>query len=313
MADAEFPPGQCLTRASNGAVCDSAFPFPKRTGCRKPNPEVAVPWDKSGASGLQHRSHTGFTDDMLFTEEYIRTAHSSLIEGISSVYDTLTTMAYLDDSEIKLPPHQNLPMEELANIGLDAEARALIRYLPYLEHKRDISPYAQSYSYLKWPNNEGGYANTYLDLPTSTPEEFFSRWVGFLKDLKDIPWRSGKLYEISSEHPAPPSGFIDYLINGYADPADGPVPRNPRQPQLGINDGLYMREARKKLFRDSGCPDNFDKDNFKIRRQKWQEENDTLNTARAVAWIVLAEAKAAAFTEYSNFLVRSAGMELMEY
>ena len=70
-----------------------------------------------------------------------------------------------------------------------------------------------------------------------------------------------------------------------------------------------MREARKKLYSDSGWPDDFDKDYFKERRQKWQEENDTLNKARAKAWTVSAEAKAAAFAKYTIFLARSAGME----
>ncbi|KAK0106923.1 hypothetical protein ONS95_003639 [Cadophora gregata] len=265
-------------------------------------------------------------------------------------------MAYLDRSEIKVPPYEALPMEELANIGLDGEARALIRYLPYLDREREISPYTQSYSYLsdvggacrvlwdglndlapwvirlskcppatashggtiiydmrtksiiEWPNNEGGYTNTYLDLPTSPPEEFFNRWVGFLKNLKEIPWRNKKVCEISSEPPAPPSGFLDYLINGYVDPADGPIPRSPRQPQLGINDGLYMREARKKLYRDSGWPGAFDETDFRASRRKWQEEHDTWNRKRSVAWTASTEVKAAAFAEYFMFLAVSADM-----
>ena len=57
-------------------------------------------------------------------------------------------MAYLDDSEKKLPPHPNMPMEELVGIGVDAEARALLPYLPYLDNERDISLYTTSYSYL---------------------------------------------------------------------------------------------------------------------------------------------------------------------
>lgn len=124
--------------------------------------------------------------------------------------------------------------------------------------------------------------------------------------------RNEKLYEMSSEPPVPPSGFLDYLLNGYVDPANGPAPRNPRQQQLEINDGLNIRAARKKLYRDSGWPDDFDKDYFKERRQKWQEENDTLNKARAKAWTVSAEAKAAAFAEYTISLARCAGMELIE-
>tara|TARA_R110002060_G_scaffold6719_3_gene10183 strand:+ start:721 stop:1446 length:726 start_codon:yes stop_codon:yes gene_type:complete len=240
-----------------------------------PNLEVAVPWNKTRVPSLHRSNATRFTDDMLFTKEYIRSAHCSIIEWMTRAYVTLTTMAYLDNSEIKLPPHPNLSMEELADIGVDAEARALLRYLPYLDNEREISPFTKSYSYLsdvvnarrvlwdgendlapwvirlsecppaaashgrtiiydlrtkriaEWPNNEGGYTNTYLDLPTSTPEEYFGRWVEFLKDLKEIPWRNKKVYEMSSEPPAPPSGFLDYLINGYVDPAEGPPPRNP--------------------------------------------------------------------------------------
>ncbi|KAH6723027.1 hypothetical protein BKA61DRAFT_463605 [Leptodontidium sp. MPI-SDFR-AT-0119] len=293
MATLQFPPRQCLTCATNGAACDGGFPVcmlstsligsycKKYTrGCRKPKIEVQVPWDKtpslpSGAD-LQVPSPT---DDVSFTEEYIKSEHKDLIDVITSIYEMLKSMAYISALDIKYPPHRNLPMAQLAAIGLEPEARALLRHIPYLDVDHDneieISKDTNAYSYLSDVNEarevlwEGGndlapwairlshwYTNTYLDLPSSTPEEVFGRWIGFLRDLKEIPWREGDERSIKSEPPAPPYGYLDYVGNGYV------------IPEVSVAGSNVVNEEYKKLFRDYGWPDAFKIEEFMKMRRK---------------------------------------------
>lgn len=68
---------------------------------------------------------------------------------ITQVYETLRSMEYIEESEIRRPPHQDLPMEELATNGLDPEVIALLRYLPFLDIDDEISYGTLPYSYLK--------------------------------------------------------------------------------------------------------------------------------------------------------------------
>jgi hypothetical protein len=70
-----------------------------------------------------------------------------LIDVITTVYQTLRLMEYIDDAELRFPPHPNLPTEQLVSIGLEPETIAL-HYLSYLEIEDEISPYTHSYSYL---------------------------------------------------------------------------------------------------------------------------------------------------------------------
>ncbi|KAL5330100.1 hypothetical protein ACEPPN_003624 [Leptodophora sp. 'Broadleaf-Isolate-01'] len=314
MTTLKFPPRQCLTCAANGAVCDGGFPVCSyckecTRGCRKPKVEVQVPWDKTPSlplgAELQVLSPTG---DVSFTEEYIKSEHKDLIDGITSIYEMLKSMAYISASDIKYPPHRNLPMAQLAAIGLEPEARALLRHIPYLDvdhdNEIDISKDTNAYSYLsdvnearevlweggndlapwairlshcraypgyhgqtiiydvktkritEWPHNEQGYTTTYLDLPSSTPEEVFGRWIGFLRDLKEIPWREGDERSIKSEPPAPPYGYLDYVGNGYV------------IPEVSVAGFNAVNEEYKKLFRDYGWPDAFKIEAFMKMRRK---------------------------------------------
>src|SRR3954464_3240179 len=112
----------------------------------KPQVEVQLPWhtepiSQEGQSSSQH----SITDDAeTFTEDYIRAEHKDVIDGITKVYQTLKLMDYIDDAEIIYPPHQHLPVQELASLGLESEAIALLRYLPYLDIEDEISPYTKS-------------------------------------------------------------------------------------------------------------------------------------------------------------------------
>jgi hypothetical protein len=93
---------------------------------------------------------------MRFAEDYIRSEHGAVLDGITKIYETLKEMQYVSPEQLKYPPHENFPAQELASIGLEPEAIAIIRYLPYLDfdigcdHDRiDISPMTNSFSYLR--------------------------------------------------------------------------------------------------------------------------------------------------------------------
>ena len=260
----------------------------------------------------------------VFTEDYITSEHGALIRGITSVYGALKSMQYIDDVELMSPPYANFPVEQLTSIGLEPEAVALLRYLPYLAHPIEISFSSNSYSYLdnadqarevlweggndlapwairlshcraypslhgrtiiydlrskgiiQWASNERGYTNTYLDLPSTPSEDFFKQWVGYLRDLKEIPWRHRYGRQVLTEPPAGPSNYVDFIASGYTDPSE-PVTVNSEQFDI---DGFNMQEALKKLFIDHGWPDDFRGDEFKTARQRWQEEFNGLEVAR---------------------------------
>ncbi|PQE29372.1 Alpha beta hydrolase fold protein [Rutstroemia sp. NJR-2017a WRK4] len=154
MASVQFPVRQCLTCAANGATCDGGFPvcsscLSLSAPCDKPNIEVGVPWQKSPTSqSCEVSSHDPNHDDAVFTEEFVKAQHGELINGITQVYETLLRMEYIEASEIKRPPHQNLPKEELVTIGLEPEVIALLRYLPFLDIHDEISYGTIPYSYL---------------------------------------------------------------------------------------------------------------------------------------------------------------------
>ena len=84
----------------------------------------------------------------IFTEDYITSEHSSLIRGITSIYEALKSMQYIDDAELMSPPYASFPVQKLTSIGLEPEAIALLRYLPYLTDSIEISYSSKAYSYL---------------------------------------------------------------------------------------------------------------------------------------------------------------------
>lgn len=57
-------------------------------------------------------------------------------------------MQYIEESEIRRPPHRNLPKEELVTIRLESEVIALLQHLPFLEMYDEISYGTLPYNYL---------------------------------------------------------------------------------------------------------------------------------------------------------------------
>jgi hypothetical protein len=85
---------------------------------------------------------------MLFAEKSISSQHGTVIQGITRVYETLLKMQYFEASQLHLPPHQYFPAETLIQIGIEPEAIALLRQLPYLGLEGEISAYTNAYTYL---------------------------------------------------------------------------------------------------------------------------------------------------------------------
>ncbi|KAK6601694.1 hypothetical protein H4I96_07035 [Botrytis cinerea] len=154
MASVQFPARQCLTCASKGAVCDGGFPICSsclslKETCKKPEIEIEVPWQKSPTSqSCEVPSHDPSHNDAVFTEDFIKEQHGEFIRGITQVHETLRYMEYIEESEIRRPPHQNLPKEEFVTIGLEPEVIALLRHLPFLEIDDEISYGTFPYNYL---------------------------------------------------------------------------------------------------------------------------------------------------------------------
>jgi hypothetical protein len=284
--------------------------------CKKPELEIQVPWQKSPTShSCQVLSHVPNHDAAVFTEDFIKVQHGELINGITQVYETLRGMDYIEESEIRRSPHQNLPEEELVAIGLETEVIALLRHLPFLDISDEISYGTLPYNYLKdvsgarevlwqgeydlapwavrlascvatpgifgrtiiydirtkhiiqWPNNSPGYTNTYLDLPSVPAKVMLDQWMEYLRDLKEIPWSARSSRYVGSESPAPPSGYIDYIANGYR-----VVDPTPEADQY-LLDGYNMRAARKRLFLENGWPDDFRVEEFRIAKQRFYERD----------------------------------------
>ena len=88
---------------------------------------------------METQSQQLATKDHDFTEQYLKSEHGELIEGINNLYNTFIAMGYFDSSELRFPPHLDLDVDTLASIGLEAEAIALLRYLPYADSEVEIS------------------------------------------------------------------------------------------------------------------------------------------------------------------------------
>lgn len=117
--------------------------------CKKPEIEIEVPWQKSPTSQTcEVSSHEPNNDDAVFTEEFIKSQHGELINGITQIYETIRCMDYIEESEIKQPPHGDLPKDELVAIGLEPEVIALLKHLPFLEMDDEISHGTLPYNYL---------------------------------------------------------------------------------------------------------------------------------------------------------------------
>ncbi|TGO35615.1 hypothetical protein BHYA_0152g00200 [Botrytis hyacinthi] len=154
MASVQFPARQCLTCASNGATCDGRFPvyssyLSLKQACEKPEIESEVPWRKYPTSeSCEVLSPDPTDNDAFFTEDFIKAQHVEFMHGMTRVYETLRCMQYIEESEIRRPPHRNLPKEEFVRIGLEPEVIALPQHLLFLEIDDEISYGTLPYYYL---------------------------------------------------------------------------------------------------------------------------------------------------------------------
>ncbi|KAF7949327.1 uncharacterized protein EAE97_002836 [Botrytis byssoidea] len=201
MSSVQLPARQCLTCASNGATCDGGFPvcsscLSSKEACEKPEIEIEVPWEKSPISqSCEVLSLDSTHNDAFFTEDFIKTQHGGFLQGMTQVYETL---------------HRTLPYNYLNDAS---DAREVLWKGEY-----DLAPWTvrlgsckvspdifgrtiiydiRTKHIIQWPNNSPGYTNT-------TPSR-----------LERMPWSNGRSRHVDSEPPAPPSGYVDYVANGY--------------------------------------------------------------------------------------------------
>ena len=294
--------------------------------CNKIQIEAEVPWEKQPS--METQSQQLATKDHDFTEQYLKSEHGELIEGINNLYNTFIAMGYFDSSELRFPPHLDLDVDTLASIGLEAEAIALLRYLPYADSKVEISTWTMPYNYLEdcqdarevrwdglhdlapwvirltrvqkddgrtliydlrtkaiiqWCINDG-YTNSYLELPAVSPAKLFGRWIEYLKELKEIPWRRGNSRMITSKYQMLPFSYL------CLSEEESPVPENPDQYD---RDQLNEYLAMKRLFVSCGWPEDFSKEEFELKRKEWQARYDDLDKVGGIS--------------FSTFLYETAG------
>ena len=132
------------------------------------------------------------------------------------------------------------------------------------------------------------------------------QWIEYLQDLKEMPWSDGRSRDVESEPPAPPSGYIDYIANGY-----NIVDPTPDASQ-NLLDGYNKIAAQRRLFVEHGWPDDFRVEEFRIAKQKYGKEDRKLEMVakklmHAGPYDGKAEAMAEADAKYSKFLEESAG------
>lgn len=145
-------------------------------------------------------------------------------------------------------------------------------------------------SVAQW-DNEQYYISSYVDLLPGLPaNEVFDQWIGWLKELKEIPWRqdtemdhhyhtvrvhpgnhspcpvSELMIQVECGFPAGFWGHFDPIANGIVDPEDPEViAEQNRRPKCGSES-----QAKKNLFIKHGWPDKFRGDDFEEEREEWQ-------------------------------------------
>ncbi|KAF7892842.1 uncharacterized protein EAF02_000380 [Botrytis sinoallii] len=93
-------------------------------------------------------SHDPKHNDAVFTEDFVKAQHGELYMALTLCYETLRCMKCIEESEIRRPPHQTLPKEELVTIGLEPEVIALLRHLPFREMMMRYHMATLPYNYL---------------------------------------------------------------------------------------------------------------------------------------------------------------------
>ncbi|KAM0154511.1 hypothetical protein ACHAPG_006462 [Botrytis cinerea] len=306
--------------------------------CKKPEIEIEVPWQKSPTSqSCEVPSHDPNHNDAVFTEDFIKEQHGEFIRSITQVYETLRYMEYIEESEIRRPPHQNLPKEEFVTIGLEPEVIALLRHLPFLEIDDEISYGTLPYNYLNnvsearevlW-KGEYDLAPWAVRLGSCkvTPGIFERTIIYDIRTKQIIQWPNNSPGYTNTylDLPSVPAKvtldqWIEYLrdlkempwSNGSSRYVESEPPASPSTNQY-LLDGYNKRAAQKNLFVEHGWPDDFRVEEFRIAKQKFDKEDRKL---RMVAQKLMhtgpydgkAEEMAEAKAEHSKFLEESAGL-----
>ncbi|KAF7914232.1 uncharacterized protein EAF01_000638 [Botrytis porri] len=189
-----------------------------REACKKPEIEIEVPWQKSSTSqSCEVPSRAPNHNGVVFTEDSIKAQHGEFIHGVTQVHKPLRCREYIEDSEIRWPPHQNLPKEELVTIGLEPEVIALLRHLPFLEIDDETS-------YGTLPYNHSN------DVPEAREvlwkgEYDLAPWVVRFGSCKVTPGLFGRttVYDIRTKHiiqwPNKSPGYINTYLDLQSVPA----------------------------------------------------------------------------------------------
>ncbi|MCJ1251058.1 hypothetical protein MMC30_008289 [Trapelia coarctata] len=153
LTQTKHPLGQ--TCIANGDDCD-------------PCEDVPLPWDRSWESSLPdsgpHPDHSSNTDPTLIPQ-----CHAALITGLTSLYDTLISLRYLQPTDVQKPPHTSpkpaVAASKLRSCGFEPEVIELMSHLPYLTgsaydrtrhsiHPFELAPSAMPQSYLEDVDDE---------------------------------------------------------------------------------------------------------------------------------------------------------------
>ncbi len=138
-----------------------------------------------------------------FTDEFIKTEHSAVIDGVTSIYETLKVMKYVSESEIIRPPHASLPVQQLLSLGLEAETIALLKHIPYLHIEDEFSLYMHPYSYLEGAIGFEGldHARTVLWSEDTPLPHDLAPWVIRLSYCRPYPATHGRtiIYDLKTK------------------------------------------------------------------------------------------------------------------
>lgn len=143
------------TCIANGDDCD-------------PCENVPLPWDRSWESSLPdsgpHPDYSFSTDPTLIPQ-----CHAALVKGLTSLYDTLISLRYLQPTDVQKPPHTSpkpaVAASKLRSCGFEPEVIELMSYLPYLTgsaydrtrhsiHPFELAPSSMPQSYLEDVDDE---------------------------------------------------------------------------------------------------------------------------------------------------------------
>lgn len=85
----------------------------------------------------------------VISSEDIRDQHQELLSGMRDLYQVLIDLCFLEESNLLQPPHEkpHVPAKKFALQGMDPEAIAVLRELPYLYKVYQVAPKAVACSY----------------------------------------------------------------------------------------------------------------------------------------------------------------------